>query len=1631
MKLTRALRFLSRPHRRAADIAAAAGQAAQPGARRGSVLVLVLGALALISVVTLVYVTVGKGDIRTATTTLERSRTDTTVQSIADYLNGVISRSALATFVDGVDNGQPIVIRKAWDFPFVDSYRRSVSPNSPPNAADLARQFNATGSYSDLVTGIDQRLPYQPWLATTVPTDLVPGNLAPPLPFDLGRDLGMISNFAPDGRFVNLWNLAPYVNTGPGYQRVSRFDAAPVRLNSNGTPNVPTFSPAFAEMSYGLTLLGANGVSFPANGPQNLPANLGPADPNIPAHWTMWQYRAHRLAGKDPNYGPSSPEYAPYQWADADGDGRLDSRWFELVNAYDPANPISILPRDDRFRWFIAARAIDLGALVNINTATDLRQPPRQVNGATQVQVTPLGLDPSDIDLYRLLRMDDTRLVYGIGYDDLQIVAGETYDPDYGQGLARTLGERAYNAIRWSLTRNSAEVPDPTIDLTTTANGQLAPLTGDARAQYYQYWGGQNGASYYSQGGANRFSLSGRFGPAELLELLTFHGLNDPRVTSRLEQATEGRSNAATGGNVNESRMGPLRGTRTAAAEIGTADDDENAGLGNGFADDDAFIHEVTNVRKHLTTVSNDRPIMSRVVPAANLGKLDANDLTTLVQPLAKQTGTPKDLFAAYSDALLPYSWRTNLWTTNFGRLKTLSYAHNPEIALRFAAHLAANFQDMYDKTDTQQRKQPGAYTLLFDSGQRNNLTGNNNYPWWDSNGQLDLGATRLPPAVNNTTPHLTQTAAINIFGIEAQPFITQVSSIVIYTDAPQSAGGDDETNGGTTEGENITISGAVSTAPPPARPNSDFLGEILAFQITNPFDVDVPLSQWDHTTNFQQIQDPSYTEYYLEYNGKLFKFAADNGTNAEGIVLRKGETRTFYVLSMPLSDMQTRFAAVWANPNVPIPPNAVERFIDNQLALPALPGYTYTAAEQAAGGTRVKPIRLRGMNATTGNSEPVAGDFFAGNGIRERKTVYLWRKLERQPGGPRPPADRSTHMLADRLYDPGTAQDPDFVHLDRRRIATDPGIGSTNAGPETYQPDPDNDNSGFTIALWGSIKRADNPIATPVGALPAYCVEHRWPTVAHRNFVDTDGTNPAQLSESDFDPNTRRNARLTVQDFLDWTMIGAAGPTRLPSPANPGLYDGVFILANNTYATMTVAAHMKRYTPHLMKNNVNNVSYAKLYPQLALDNNEFQQTMGVLAPAPIVSTLRVADMLLPLAIGPEYDPGLNNGQLPDELDPGESLPKEQCLTLSEALAIGLNYNNPPQTGDAFSIYHRIGDNTPPPHPALPSSGALDRGYLNLNDFAPYEDQNADGTFQPLPGGRDVSRWPGIPMGLNVLNIFSTMDSQFGGLTKGTPGRINLNTASLPVMRTIPLLSPSTDISSLPTSNNDEWEDFKILAGFAATDRPLTDITCDIAAAVVAYRDKTRVLTRDATPPGAVVNFEDSIIDPFVAAGADGRRVTNQIDGIREAPGFASVGELMAVRARGDQNTARIRVIDRIDQLGVDDDRSGTNGTASVLYKDPTAVAGTKSVDGMTDDYGEQLIVAQAAMNSVTVRSDVFAVWFIVHGYQKSDTENLGATDPLVPSVAKRFVMVLDRSNVTRAGEKAKVLLFTEVPMTP
>ena len=450
---------------------------------RGSFLVIVVGTLALLAVVMLVYVSVGNQDTRTKAALARRERLDDVPQQMADYLSvRIIGADALATYYDnsGIRSGradapadEPVLMREASDYGYTDWTRSSVT-------LDRALAFNPVGAYVRLrdpnlgppsrenpdpaFTGpLAARMqPSDPWLASNEPTWLgfkPGGNDFTAAPYDrfaiepagAKKDWLHISNVAPDGKFVNLYNLAPVA----GGRRIG---------NLNAMPGFGTFTGDFGalpRLSEGLSLLSAvdnhadadnNGAagSFTAWG-----AAVTAANRVNPAFWDSWQRGAFRLAqeNRGPANGPGTPYYLPYQWADADGDGMFDSRWMQLTDSRgfdlsgDASRVLNLLESDGKFRYFFAVRIIDASGMINVNTATDLAAAPTATH--------PVGLTPADVDLRRLLTLHDV-------YD------GYRFKPSYFEGL---LGRRqaGYDGIM---------NPSATADPAGLDQGNYGPVPG-------------------------------------------------------------------------------------------------------------------------------------------------------------------------------------------------------------------------------------------------------------------------------------------------------------------------------------------------------------------------------------------------------------------------------------------------------------------------------------------------------------------------------------------------------------------------------------------------------------------------------------------------------------------------------------------------------------------------------------------------------------------------------------------------------------------------------------------------------------------------------------------------------------------------------------------------------------------------------------------------------------------------------------------------------------------------------------------------------------------------------------------------------------------------------------------------
>ncbi|MGP1273026.1 MAG: hypothetical protein ACTS22_06810 [Phycisphaerales bacterium] len=1210
--------------------------------RRGTILLLVLGALAMVLILTVVYAALGKGDRQTARAVQDQQDARDVIDDVATYLLGIPGEDVTdlvpdlteQTLLDALKGGNAGLADARFrlervDAPLTDFIFRS-SPQEDPtlDALSFAQQdlfrFRPSGGHAagalwpDAFPGLDPRIPNDPWLAATRPFDLGPGSkdflrdgtyLNNPY-FERALDWPQISNIAPDGRFVNLFYLrSARFGAEPGGAAGEGFDAPSLNLSRDpdtGEARLGLFD-ADGELQMGNDAELPFGDLLDATG-NELPFDEDEPDWNRPAHWTMYQRAMHRSIAElnrlDSANDPSRDSYWAYQYADADGNGIIDSRWQELVDA-SRGNEFSLLTQSDR-RYFIAARIIDLSSLVNVNTAGDLIAVPT-------LQARP-GEGPHEVSLFSLLNMSwhpfavsrsDQPLHYGSGNgnpffgafdvpesqgtsdpselaNDYTEVAGNALN-DYTTGL---LGRKAYKRVRQSIIAWEA-LP---YELTPTRRGlvedpgtfggvyrepdvSLYTLDLDAASRRDSYISYGSTSPGVTVGGNGRI---GPFGTDDLVELLTFHGANDPDLFSNLEQAFVSEDR------VDESTLlskSLLRSDRDLAAEVGertflAPGTDGTAGVAE--RESNRMARAAADIRSLLTTVSGDRPLRSRVVNAAGVSELDEqfrrlrlDDL--VIAPAISYTALPdladnavaqrelsssllRNSFAVYAATLAPYAdeggWDPNPTAFNAeDALKTQFYGHEgPELALRLAAHLAVNFRDMAD-APTIDRNGDGVPETDLTSLDLSSATGAVQFSaradeptrallWLTSDDQrrqnartarpalteletqgfvLDAdtlygGTQVLDPAPVGNQP-AASTDAIIVHGVEAQPFLAEVVFMNAFFDAPR--GGDDEDPAGPLGGDGDVVSeyrtnttagvfdefaadGMVNidwTPDGTRRGNPDFLFQLVAFQLFNPFDVPVRLE-----------------DMYIEFGDVFYRFDSLGGS--VNTVIQPRETIVAYATNPGLAlgspsaindNVQRRLddaAAITAANGggaAPVPPS-FDDVLNVNLGDPAAPGTP-------------RRLPLRRFDASLVEIDELAadGDLLegtltpgAGRDNPVNRIAMLWRDLgDKRDASAWQLADRRDDVLLDRMTDRDGA-DP---ILDQRLALGDQPIDAGFVGgvPTAQQlieaftvenalkgyennvrfgefvgasltGTNYNENRQLSVLLWGKLRRFDDP---------------------------------------------------------------------------------------------------------------------------------------------------------------------------------------------------------------------------------------------------------------------------------------------------------------------------------------------------------------------------------------------------------------------------------------------------------------------------------------------------------------------------------------------------------------------------
>lgn len=1761
-------------HLRVSMLRRSAGAA--PAGRRGNFFVLVVGTLALLSVIAVAYVTVGRSDRRLSAAATQQADIDRVRDTVRDYLLGVIAQDVFAPY-DELGWTAPTAAQETtdrletWDAPYTRSDRWSIK-RRPPGARPGVREesFVPWGDGDD------------PWLAATVPTNLGLLNVSPTADQldDLALDWEQISNFAPDGRFVNLFNLRGNFRQPPGRdgmsQRLTLFEVTDPEQAPRPTDRLPF-----------------------------LPTET--ANRDIPAHWTMFQAGAFGPITGDPRVLPDDPDYVPYQWADTDGDGMRDARWFELVDTSEDMGREAeyLLAPQDGIRWFVAARAIDLSGLLNVNTATDLANVPTTVEGAIR---TPIGGTPADVDRVRLLGMEDIASTYQNAVGDPLSYADIPHSPSLGENPdevpnndyraytpleARRIGDAAtvnfglrlgawgYNPGTNPATDAELDVPsDQIADIT----GFLPETGGDAgrvddareRAEWYTQKAG-NASGVVFDPIAGNYNATARFSSGDLAELLTFGGLNDARVTSTLESVLSvpgdfvGVLPLATTPERAGRPYSPLRADRDLAAErrvdVITGAGSPLTGMDDpdGVADDPYQALVASDLRRYITTISGARPLVSRPFQVTNtLGVPPPEELSRAITPsdialslpdLLNGDPTAEErtlLFDTIYDTLVPFADQPSAWAgdPDFAQTRFRNYGYaSAELGLRLSAHLAANLIDSFD-TDAE----PTVFTVaISDQGEMdldaNALSGfagrADDWKWarWDQPdarlnddtddtvaGGVSVDRPQAPDMGSGTAEPMSR--HINVYGVEPQPLITEVAAFYWYTDAPYGIHDDEGRDPSAGPGAlpwnyrielissnpadpfapaeavavwdpaSVTIDGAVD------RGNPDYITSVLVVQLHNPFDEDIQLSA---------ISPDGYGPYYLEFAGRFYKLSEINWTDLieSDLTLPAGESRNFYIIGDrpndpanvdPNLDPEDRLSRILDDtnetlqqPNDPSSPafapaspieGRIRDWIQNQASITlgattpvvAIPQFNPSTDDIITDLSMQDPFLL----ATTGEPEP-------------NQVVMLWRAY-RDPTGEPPGSnnDIRNDILVDRLRDPnyGTTD----VTLDARLAGggeLDIGLGGPDwsffknvvEGDPNLEPtdgfwgeglDPSTStgaNSGATIVTWASIRRPsdlDGAVANaapPLGAWPAFGIERKFGL-----GPDIPGFMMPDAAWDDAD----RNDRVTLSGIPYGSL--AFDPdflTRANEGLRPTLDEFVFDQVDGGFAVHTTIIADAEAKPGVIGRNIPDPMGMNA-PFTELRSEAFpRQRDAATAPVDTGSTdavVRIGDLLSTLSIGPWYDPSYDPTRGVDFSTTPRTAASLNALssawtTLPEAMALALGYE------ERSAIDSTIGPATPDVFANLAGPTAndpsarrkLDRGHLVIDDFVPYVQARnlADGIFNAgnlnsgtidstgLPTDFDQPVGLGIPIAQELMDRFRGTPAAAAGTNRLIPGLINVNTAPLPVLRTLPLLSPRIND---PSFAEVEFWDTGVLENLTGPN----GIGTDIASAIIAYRSMAPfalngVVAIDENPSlaqpnalltGPAMDFSEQNGWILAAPGAPNYGATPwsyaaRVPGLREdnsisdradlgvvameAPrGFRSLGELLNVRYEDPAGNTSLHNITKLaENAGAD----AQSEWARVLIEGRAypRTAPTDS-DGIENDYDERLAIFNAISNIATVRSDTYAVWFILHGYREADVTGLADEDPMVPSIRRRYLMILDRSNVTQPGEMPRVLEFRTVP---
>ncbi len=1514
--------------------------------RRGTIIILAVGVLAVLSVAALSYMTVVKLDRSSAnayaTISNFRQQVNVTTSHIGSLLtadlfgNKIVSASTPR--IDGAGN-------RIWpkmfedgeysDYPSVDTGWLADPPDP-----DQRLYMDITGAASkrdrDELTPNDDA-----WLASQQPVDIDSVDGWDTWPQITNMRSGWVWQFDQSQGSDGFWRRdhGRYVDIAEWLAR-SQGNPAMFQRGDPGL-DISNFNTSIAGYSGGYDEDNGDGAAPPPplSGP-NLGvdgAYLASGGPTLGTNLRVFDMQMSRMqevlesSGNLEDVDTPPADFTSLSsldgrlWADTDGDGRADARWQQLDSHGELFG----------FKWVVAARIIDSSAKISANSSFEWQIPGDSDNVG-------YGRTPADIDLYRLLRRSKGEAIGSVGHPDVRmngtLIPANHYD-FYRSAQAWNL-EAAFGAINnnFSSEVGWVDLPHDGMSGATSLLEMLTPLDPREREMLWR-----------TVGSAPRLRTTAEAVPmpiADEIDLRSFEGANHGLLVSKLEQRTDQVLNGGTplgylpgmdslgGGMIaypDMESLGPLRALedRRVVQTYGLGAETPEMDFGsNGYFQVNKLERLQTDIRRHLTMINGvadfspvpvvntaatyDDQFLNRKIriddpsairlPVSAPDDLDNNAITLQVRDFVQRA------YESFMWALAPLASEvpvaSGLTSNDVGMMAVDQSYHyggsdlgatspagaqpgvNVSYAALRAASLAINLADAMDH-DENFRESPtlARFTPTPDASVVTAL----------DNREVKVTPTFVHGNVPQASFNAAETGApangVTLVGLDRQPFLRQAFYLELFEDFQATSMPTGELNG------------LIVVDPGDA---SDQVGSLFAVELGNPWAEEIDVQDY-----VIRISKGNVTDQFV---------APIVPISGGSTIIGPNDTKTFFMLFE--TGREPIFDAVW------------DEFLNG------------------SGGV-YEEFANKGLDIATGNLVQLdsanpdvilptgAGPVpFTAFGTDSLPVQLIYRY----------PGSTQLDVLVDRLSPQSGVQFPvpDILGM------LDPVPVDTGGTPVNSR------RGSARFARSSSVARPLGQGSTGFG-FPSYVIERQ-----SENDVET----------SDFKTQSwRLFPLLETQDSIT-------------DPVLTDLVADLFAIQTpgDDVGMLTMLPSFQLFVPNGPLRSVAELHMLSVFTHRYINNASIYEASDPTLPG---YSLFQAHMP-PGQMNPSANFGMSN----------------RWITISEQLGQDIHYN-----------YNA-------------SAGLIGNPYLGVLDPSRYilGDDLADMT----PSGME---WPDslrIPLANRVFDCFSVLPTS----RHLAQGKINLNTAPIEVLESMPFFAPEDDVNgSMPGAT--------ALPASSGPGASRSDL-------VKAYRDLDGVDRSNDFMSG----LRDSM-DPIT---------TNAHRGL------VNIGELLAMSdwtTTTDGNPSALAGFDDFMELGIDGGPGNDGAPLSLRYTTPVnglvvtndfnelgSYSGRNDYALATfdpvDDPEERLALARSALDIAAVRSDVFTAWFVIRAYDPEQIEAIqapealgfavraeqmnqgaGATNSpgLKPAYETRWLVVFDRSQVRRPNERPRILLQVELPI--